>query len=54
MFRSRLWWCASLAETPPLVPVAAGANVMISIFGDFCKFSAKKVAIFFEANVTFM
>jgi hypothetical protein len=29
----------------------AGVNVMITIFGDFCLFSAKMLALFLKTNV---
>jgi hypothetical protein len=45
-FLSPVWQAA--ATSSPSCFASPGVDVMINIFGDFCQFSAKKMAFFFK------
>jgi hypothetical protein len=38
-------------KNPPISWCQSGVDVVITIFGDFCQFSAKKMALFSKTNV---
>jgi hypothetical protein len=40
-----------ITQVPKMKTIQFGVDVMITIFCDFCKFSAKKTAFFSKTNV---